>query len=88
VDDADLEQQREAYKVEGVDESEPAAAHQKKRKGQPANGDEVRHNLSFLQFELDELGWDSGSLNLVGEWSRQTQESSSQHRSLRDFNPP
>ncbi len=42
VDDALLEQQREAYKVQGVDENEPAAGHQKKkRKTQPANGEEV-----------------------------------------------
>lgn len=44
MDEALLEQQQEAYKVKGVDENEPAAGHQKKkRKGYPANGEEVRH---------------------------------------------
>jgi hypothetical protein len=36
-----LDQQAAIYRVEGVDESAPAAQHKKKRK---ANNDEVRHN--------------------------------------------
>ena len=40
LDEALLEQQREAYKVHGVDEDEPAAVklQQKNKRKQPANG--------------------------------------------------
>jgi len=41
LDDALLEQQREAYAVKGVDESEPAQP-KKKRKNVYVNGEEVR----------------------------------------------
>jgi HIV Tat-specific factor 1 len=43
LDEALLEQQREAYKVHGVDEDEPAAVkqQQKKKRKERATGDEV-----------------------------------------------
>jgi hypothetical protein len=46
VDDALLEQQREAYKVQGVDNDEVVTKQQlKKKRKQPANGDEVGREL-------------------------------------------
>jgi HIV Tat-specific factor 1 len=41
VDDALLEQQRQAYKVEGVDEEEAITAQQLKKKRKQGAGDEV-----------------------------------------------
>jgi hypothetical protein len=42
LDDALLEQQRQAYAVKGVDESEPAQQPKKKRKQVYTNGEDVR----------------------------------------------
>jgi hypothetical protein len=42
LDEALLEQQRAAYAVRGVDESEPAGPTKKKRKNVYVNGEEVR----------------------------------------------
>lgn len=42
LDDDLLEQQREAYKVQGVDESEPAQPSKKRKKKEYVNGEEVR----------------------------------------------
>ena len=46
LDDALLEQQRAAYAVKGVDESEPAQAGKKRKKQIYTNGEDVRtlHN--------------------------------------------
>jgi len=44
LDEALLEQQREAYAVQGVDESEPAGP-KKKRKNVYVNGEEVRADV-------------------------------------------
>lgn len=41
MDDALLEQQRQAYAVQGVDESEPAQQPKKKRKQEYINGEDV-----------------------------------------------
>ena len=41
MDDALLEQQRQAYAVKGVDESEPAQQPKKKRKQVYINGEDV-----------------------------------------------
>lgn len=41
LDDALLEQQRQAYAVKGVDESEPAQQPKKKRKQVYTNGEDV-----------------------------------------------
>lgn len=48
MDDSLLEQQRAAYAVQGVDESEPvqAANKKKRKKDEYTNGDEVCHTLS------------------------------------------
>ena len=50
LDDALLEQQRQAYAVQGVDESEPVQAQQKKRKKDPVytNGEDVRWLLRIF----------------------------------------
>lgn len=46
LDDALLEKQREAYAVQGVDESEPAQPlKKKKRKEIYTNGEEASHGL-------------------------------------------
>ena len=47
MDDSLLEQQRAAYAVQGVDESEPvqAANKKKRKKDEYTNGDEVCHTL-------------------------------------------
>ncbi|KAL9587309.1 MAG: hypothetical protein Q9212_000356 [Teloschistes hypoglaucus] len=42
LDNALLEQQRQAYAVQGVDENEPAQPHKKKRKQEYVNGEDVR----------------------------------------------
>lgn len=47
LDEALLEQQREAYAVQGVDESEPAGPTIKKRKNVYVNGEEVRCGMFF-----------------------------------------
>ncbi|KAK2760713.1 hypothetical protein FQN54_001948 [Arachnomyces sp. PD_36] len=44
LDDALLEQQREAYKVQGVDENEPAVQQKKKKRKQYTNGEEDTGN--------------------------------------------
>ena len=41
-----MEQQRAAYAVEGVDESEPAQTGQKRKKQVYTNGEDVRINVS------------------------------------------
>jgi len=49
LDDALLEQQRAAYAVQGVDESEPAQAGKKRKKAEYINGEDVcssPHSLS------------------------------------------
>ena len=51
LDEALVEQQRQAYAVEGVDESEAAGPPKKKRKQEYENGQEVRRiALSELRF--------------------------------------
>ena len=45
MDEALLEQQREAYAVAGVDESEPAQP-RRKRKNSYTNGEEVRNEAA------------------------------------------
>lgn len=45
LDDALMEQQRAAYAVEGVDESEPAQAGKKRKKQIYTNGEDVRTNF-------------------------------------------
>ena len=45
MDDSLLEQQRAAYAVKGVDESEPVQAGRKRKKAEYVNGEEV--GLSF-----------------------------------------
>lgn len=46
LDDALLEQQGQAYAVQGVDESEPAQPLKKKRKQVYTNGEDVRKSLA------------------------------------------
>ena len=45
LDDALLEQQRAAYAVQGVDESEPAQAGKKRKKEAYTNGEEVGYHM-------------------------------------------
>lgn len=45
LDDDLLQQQREAYKVQGVDESEPAQPNKKRKKEEYVNGEEVLHPI-------------------------------------------
>ena len=49
LDDALLEQQRQAYAVAGVDESEPAVLPKKKRKQEYVNGQDVGVFLDGLR---------------------------------------
>ena len=46
-----MEQQRQAYAVQGVDESEPAVLPKKKRKQVFVNGEDV--STLFVHFRLD-----------------------------------
>jgi len=48
LDDALLEQQRQAYAVKGVDESEPAQQPKKKRKQVYTNGEDVSEIYHFI----------------------------------------
>lgn len=60
LDEALLEQQREAYAVEGVDEREPAGAttRRKRKKNVYVNGEEVRIlSLSLVYWSIDR--WDA-----------------------------
>jgi len=41
LDEADLEEQRQAYAVQGVDENEPVEAQRRKRKKEYVNGEDV-----------------------------------------------
>ena len=60
-----MEQQRAAYAVQGVDESEPAQAGKKRKKQVYTNGEDVRTNfyLNSPCFEKEslyaELMWES-----------------------------
>lgn len=45
VDEALLEEQRKAYQVTGVDESEPVDALKRKRKKEYVNGEDVRSSI-------------------------------------------
>ena len=53
LDDALLEQQRQAYAVKGVDESEPAQQPKKKRKQVYTNGEDVSRRSSCYMKSLD-----------------------------------
>ena len=46
MDDNLLEQQRAAYAVQGVDESEPVQAGKKRKKVEYVNGEEVRSGVN------------------------------------------
>lgn len=50
VDEALLEEQQKAYRVSGVDESEPVDAFTKKRKKEYVNGEDVCGCLSLSQW--------------------------------------
>ena len=81
MDEALLEQQREAYKVHGVDEDEPAAAkHQqkKKKRKQPVDGDEV--SPAYSTIKTSELSSKTdGVLGFV--WNKQnSSNSTSSHK--------
>ena len=62
MDDALLEQQRQAYAVQGVDESEPAQQPKKKRKQEYINGEDVSprqmsaHVLALAKIWSQEIG--------------------------------
>ena len=63
LDDALLEQQRQAYAVKGVDESEPAQQ-PKKRKQVYVNGEEVsgpQYNIDMVQLRQCTGNWWSSS---------------------------
>lgn len=57
LDDALLEQQRQAYAVKGVDESEPAQQPKKKRKQVYTNGEDVSETYLIL------VGWYNWRIN-------------------------
>ena len=67
MDDSLLEQQRAAYAVQGVDESEPvqAANKKKRKKDEYTNGDEVGHTLSYLNSPTS--GPVYSMVNILGE---------------------
>lgn len=60
MDEALLEKQREAYAVEGADDTQPVRP-QKKRKNQYTNGEEVRSLVApaafLLTVELEQREW-------------------------------
>ena len=53
LDDALMEQQRAAYAVNGVDESEPAQAGKKRKKQIYTNGEDVRINFSPARLPVE-----------------------------------
>lgn len=55
LDEALLEQQRQAYAVQGVDESEPAQPLKKKRKQEYVNGEDVSLLSTPYPFSLSGL---------------------------------
>lgn len=50
-----MEQQRAAYAVEGVDESEPAQAGKKRKKQVYTNGEDVRTNIDPIHLTVEEF---------------------------------
>lgn len=78
-----MEQQRAAYAVQGVDESEPAQAGKKRKKQTYVNGEDVRINvysthLPVKAFLLQRA--DVGSYEIGNRWSSKYQESKARPR--------
>jgi len=53
VDEALLEEQQRAYRMSGVDETEPVEAMKRKRKKEYVNGEDVRHILPFISMLMN-----------------------------------
>jgi hypothetical protein len=86
VDDDLLQQQQEAYKIQGVDESEQVTAQQLRKKRKQAGGDEVSV-ASDMTLKSILLTTATDYIHIAEQWSK-AEETTREYRRVRHIYSP